>query len=121
MPSSFFDFNILDDFLAAWRQAAADLGVRIESPFTVSASGVEFIFPFHLPDFGAPSGMVCGVFSDPDDLHDPDGPSCSFFVAEQAGFWCSVISRRSYEHYDRAHFVEALTDWGYYGPASSRP
>ena len=95
-----------ESFVAAWIAAASDLGIRVVSPFTVSASEAVFTFPVHLPDFGGPSGMVC------DTLDAPDGVAA---LAARAGYYCSIFGRTSDWSYDRQLFIDTLDDWQYFG------
>jgi hypothetical protein len=41
--------------------------------------------------------------------------------ARSAGYGYSFVNGELYCRYDRAHFVETLTEWGYTGPIERRP
>lgn len=43
----------------AWRQAAADLGIRVEAPVAlITESGETVWFEAHVLDFGGPKGAI---------------------------------------------------------------
>jgi hypothetical protein len=41
--------------------------------------------------------------------------------ASAAGRYLSSVNADLYQTFDRGTFQEALADWGYFGPAGSRP
>ena len=98
----------------AWLEAGADLGIRVVHPFTfITPSGVSATtVGVCLPDFGAPSGTLLTCRFDPDEVHD---------AAEETDFFQSALSPHSYEPYRREVFIEALNDWGWFGPRDSTP
>jgi hypothetical protein len=93
--------------------AAAQLGVRIVTPFTLPGEGgrpVEFIALF--PDFGSPKGTtVC---------HFRDWPAKNAAAIAQ-GYYCSGLHPDSYARYDREQFVDAFREWGWQGSTSGAP
>jgi hypothetical protein len=97
----------------ACRVAAADLGVRIVTPFSVAGEDgapVEFIALF--PDFGGAKGTaVC---------HFRDWPA-KHVIAAANGYYCSGLHPDSYSRYDREQFVDAFTEWGWLHGTSSPP
>jgi len=96
----------------AWREAAADLGIRFESPFPMQRHGATYWCAGLLPDFGGPRGAIIASRQSHDDVFD---------VAEALGFYASGLSPYHYETYERASFVETLNDWGWFGDASRKP
>jgi hypothetical protein len=98
----------------AWLEAGADLGIRVVHPFTftnrigipATTAGV------YLPDFGAPAGTLLTCRFDADEVYE---------AAEETDFFRSALSPHSYEPYRREIFIEALNDWGWFGPLSSQP
>jgi hypothetical protein len=102
----------LSPLSAAWREAAADLGIRVVTPFAVQSGETTVTFPLHLPDFGGPAGMVCGTL---------DTPAAHALAAERAGYYCSRINAESYSRYQRDAFIATLDDWQYFGPPAQRP
>jgi hypothetical protein len=92
---------------AAWREAAAQLGIEVVAPFEVA--GVSFAA--YLPDFGGPQRMVIsGLTSSAED---------DAAAASEAGLYLSRVSD-AYAEFDRSQFQAALDDWGWYGPAEKR-
>jgi hypothetical protein len=103
------DRSIQDACLAA----AADLGVRVVSPFTLSVNGdspVDFIALF--PDFGGPKGTVVCQFRD---------WMAKNAIASACGYYCSGLHPDSYMRYDRDEFGNAFEEWGWHGNPSERP
>jgi hypothetical protein len=101
-----------DSLAAAWHQAAADLGIRVVAPFTVTSGESSYTFPLCLPDFGGSAGMVCGTL---------ETPSEQTRAAERAGYYVSLINPRIYGHYVREEFISILDDWQYFGPPAQCP
>lgn len=99
--------------LGACVRAAADLGVRIVTPFRLvggDGAPVEFLALF--PDFGGSNGTaVC---------HFRDWPARNTFATAR-GYFCSGLHPASYARYDREQFVDAFSEWGWRGDASERP
>lgn len=99
--------DLLDDALIeAWQVAASDLGFRLEAPYRlVTSAGDRIWVEGFLPDFGGDRGMVFRSVAH-------TAPSTDLYV--------SLIAT-TYRRYAREIFVEALTDWGWFGPADRRP
>lgn len=88
--------------IAAWKEAAAELGIRLESPFeTQDSLGNVILVEGFLPDFGGPSGMLIVSFSRRLKLGSLPLPM-------------SILPRAS-RQYSRKHFMSELKDWGWYG------
>src|SRR5215471_18844373 len=87
----------------AWRQAAADLRIRVTAPITVEVrlrEAAEFRALVH--DFGGPMGtLVCSM----------DDSSPRRF----GDYFVSAVNPEVYQHYDRQTFVDALEVWGWFG------
>ena len=82
----------------AWVQAAADLRIRIIAPFTLVAGDDALNFEAFVPDFGSTEGAV--VMSE--------------LSQRKLDRWFSILYP-TYRQYDRAHFIETLDDWGWFG------
>jgi len=98
----------------AWLDARDDLEIRVTHPFKfVAASGHEVeTVGVHLPDFGGPNGTVLLCRFDPEHLYE---------LLDGTGYYSSGLNPRSYEPYQRAVFVQTLSDWGWYGPPEQTP
>jgi hypothetical protein len=94
----------------AWKAAAADLGIRLESPFALQHGGKTYWCAYFLPDFGGPNGTIIASRHAHDDIFD---------IAEALGFYASGLSPYHYELYDRSSF--SLNDWGWFGDPSAAP
>ena len=100
--------NLDARMVGAWREAAADLGIRLTSPFEAQADdGAQVDLEGFLPDFGHPAGMV--------------------FISNgrrvkplKLGLYASSLSP-AYQVYRRSLFVDTLNDWGWFGAADRRP
>ena len=92
---------------AAWRAAAADLGIRVTAPATLRTAGgraLEVAAIVH--DFGGPAGTVACPAPELDAVR----------AAARAGkHFLSGLNPELYRAYERQTFVEALEDWGWYG------
>ncbi len=69
-------------------------------------------FLAYVPHFGGGNGIVVAALPS-------DG--AQYATAERAGYRCSFVNADLYGTYDRALFVETLTEWGFTGPAEKRP
>src|SRR5690242_16620446 len=92
----------------AWLDAAKDLGIRVEHPFTFTTkSGVTATTNgVFLPDFGNPAGTLLLCRFDADEVYD---------LAEEADFYGSSLNPDSYEPYRRELYIDTLNDWGWTG------
>lgn len=98
---------------SAWMEAATDLKIEFRAPFCMRTSdGHEVWCSGLLPHFGSPIGTIIASQEDPDEALD---------VADALGYYAPGLSPDRYESYERTTFVEALSDWGWYGPAELRP
>jgi CMP/dCMP kinase len=94
----------------AWRNAAADLGIRVVAPFTLMMpGGTTKQFEAHILDFGSPKGaVVASPISRAD--HEPWQPDV----------WFSVLGE-GYRTYNRQLFIDTLDDWGWHGKVEEQP
>ena len=98
--------------VAAWREAAADLGFLFTSPYVLTlpdGSRQEHLGLVH--HFGRRVGTLISVLHEPSE-HFRHPPGDDYF-------W-SILGP-CYRHYRRDDIIETLGDWGYFGPAASRP
>ena len=98
--------------VAAWKEAAADLGIQFTSPFVIiSADGrsVEHLGLVH--KFGRRKGTLITV------LHKPSEKS-----PHPAGddYYLSTLGS-GYGQYNRQYFIDTLDDWQFSGPERERP
>jgi hypothetical protein len=96
----------------AWRAAAADLGVRFESPFALDHGDQHHWVAGWLPDFGGAKGTIVTCRHSVDGLDE---------ICDAHGYYTSALNPLYYDTYDRARFIETLNDWGWYGEPSSAP
>jgi len=93
----------------AWRQAAADLGIRVVAPVELSVDGKTERFEAHILDFGGPKGtVVTGRDGEWGDLR------------KRHGYYYSNLFP-SYRTYARQHFIDTLNDWGWFGEKGKEP
>jgi hypothetical protein len=96
--------------VAAWKEAAADLGIRFTSPVVVASSeGHEHLGLVH--QFGGRVGTLIRVLQEPSE-HAP-------LPAGDDYYW-SVLGP-GYGRYERQSFIDTLDDWQFFGPAGERP
>lgn len=94
----------------AWRKAAADLGIHVIAPITLTGTGgQEMQFEAQVLDFGAPGGAI--VMSK---------RSKQPRRALGDGRWYSILFE-SYEKYDRRYFIDTLNDWQWFGAKGAAP
>ena len=98
--------------VAAWKEAAADLGIQFTAPFVVtSADGRIFEHLGLVHRFGRRKGTLMRV------LHEPSEKSPH--PAGDDYFWSALGS--GYGQYDRQYFIDTLDDWQFFGPEGERP
>jgi hypothetical protein len=108
----------MENASSAWAEIGKELEIRVIAPFEI-ASGQDLIRCIaFLPNFGGPRGMVMGAI-------DPDSPSITdqriSKYAKENGLYCSFVGLGTYGTRSKSSFVEALEDWGYYGPTDDCP
>jgi hypothetical protein len=104
--------SIDNDVIKAWRKAAKDLELKIQSPFLLTLDdGQVYEYGLLIEDFGSDLGtLVLTTFETMDD----DEP-------EKYGFHSSALNPSYYSKYDRNEFIDTLNEWGYYGDTKSTP
>ncbi len=100
-----------NEMVQSWHEAAKDLNVDIQSPFTFLTNERELTFQLLIKNFGSRNGTL--VYST--DRMD------SIDVPQKYGYYCSVLNPLSYNNYDRELFIETLNDWGFYGNKEDKP
>lgn len=99
--------------IAAWREAAADLGFEFTAPFVAtSPGGTRFEALGLVHHFGGRIGTLISVGGEPSaDARYPSGD----------GYAESCLGRTGYDKYDREVWIETLGDWGFWGEPQSAP
>jgi hypothetical protein len=97
---------------AAWNQAAADLGIRFTSPYTVTLENGKRIDCLGLiHNFGRPFGTLIFVHGEECGVR-PEEIGEEYFYSELTDY---------YAQYDRKLFAATLDDWGWFGPQGQTP
>src|SRR6266550_3454606 len=89
--------------VAAWREAAADLGFQFTAPFvrrTSSSERLEALGLVH--QFGRRVGTLISVAGE---------PSAEIEHPCDDDYTSSCLSRTGYTRYDRKDWIEMLNDW----------
>jgi hypothetical protein len=102
---------------SAWREASAKLGFELESPYVLIVDNYRHTVIGFLPHFGSGNGMILDTWVP----GVADNTRSLLEAARRAGVSCSCISAETYDRYDERTFIEALNDWGYFGPENLRP
>src|SRR4029077_5223774 len=97
--------------VAAWREAAKDLGIRFTAPFSADRDGRHFDNLGLVHRFGRRVGTIISVIDEPS--------SFTRYPADD-DYYSSQLSP-NYGDYDRQHFIDTLDDWKFCGPDSERP
>ena len=98
--------------VAAWKEAAANLGIRFTSPFVIrTAEGRNHKHLGLVHQFGRRIGTVIGVLHEPSE-ETPHGVSDDYFF--------SILSP-AYGRYEQQLFIDTLDDWQFFGPEAERP
>lgn len=96
----------------AWDEAAKDLIIKIESPFLLETHDKRTIkYGLLIKNFGSNLGTLILTI---DYMIEAD-------TARENGYYCSGLNPDSYRKYNRAKFIETLTDWGYFGFKKNTP
>ena len=111
-PESALD-GLFDRCSKTWQRAAQDLGVELVTPFTfVGKDGSSYSCAGLLEWFGGQKGTL--IVSHKDDYEVSD-------AGYAVGYCISALSPLWYYRYDRARFIETLSDWGWFGGDENRP
>ena len=93
----------------AWKKAGQDLGIKVDSEFTLELKDGKKDFLF-IQDFGGPKGTIATSIHDTKDFNE----------LQELGFYCSALGN-SYTTYDRALYTDTLNDWGFFGEVHRKP
>ena len=97
---------------SAWLEAAEELKLRIEAPFSLTNDDGESVeFEVLILDFGAPNGTLVTAAGTEDNLE----------IASSADFLASQLDPGAYGKYDAELFKSTLNDWGWTGSPESEP
>jgi hypothetical protein len=96
-------------FFQAWAEAALALGVEVRLNYY--SPQLERPVAIFLPHFGGPQGMVIEPILPPHFEKD----SALAGSAKEVGLFCSFMNANEYAVFDSPRFIEALSDWGYFG------
>jgi hypothetical protein len=101
--------------VAAWREAAADLGIRFTSPVSITAPDGrhhECIGLVH--QFGRRIGTLISVIGEPSEQaqYSADAADADYFVSKLGAV---------YGRYNRQWFIDTLNDWQFFGSDAERP
>lgn len=100
------------EIMNAWREAAEDLAIRVEIPFTLTMrDGTTEPCEARVIDFGSPNGIVFGVVGD---------DKASWKRRKEAGYCWSDLSP-NYRTYNRDLFIATLDDWKWFGAKGGEP
>lgn len=98
--------------IAAWKQAAAELGIQFTSPFVVNlADGRTHEHLGLVHQFGRRIGTIIRVFREPSEK--------SPHPADE-DYYMSILGP-GYARYERQSFIDTLDDWQFFGPEGERP
>jgi hypothetical protein len=106
--------DLIDRPERAWIEASKDLGIRFIHPYKFTGlNGEEYEVAGLLPDFGGGKGaLITNRKSDEE----------AVIMADLTNdYFTSGLNPRYYDKYDREHFIETLSDWGWKGEKEKRP
>jgi hypothetical protein len=106
-----------DQGIEAWRRAAEELGIEVIAPFTFTVDSRTHECTAWVGQFGNARGTLVVVVEPPSFALDRQ----LIADAEREGYKWSALSTALYNRFDRALFIETLSDWQYVGPAALRP
>ena len=97
--------------VAAWRQAATDLGIQFTSPFMLQRDGRTHECLGLVHRFGEREGTIISVNGE---------PSARTHLDAEEHFYFSELTA-AHSEYRRRYFIETLYDWEFFGSHSERP
>ncbi|MFM2386946.1 MAG: hypothetical protein RL660_1703 [Bacteroidota bacterium] len=97
--------------IEAWREAAAELQLTIVAPFFLEHVEEDWGDVLLIENFGSKNGTLVFTIDNMRNIG----------KAEPYGFYCSALNPVSYAKYNREHFIETLSDWGYFGSSKNKP
>lgn len=109
---------ILKECATAWLHAGDELGIRVTAPKEILDGSNNRIFAAYLLDFGSLNG--CYLYPVESLAHSREWIDIHTWAITHQQY-VSFIKADEYRTYERERFIEALTDWGYFGPDSLRP
>ena len=100
-----------DQMVAAWREAASRLGIRVVAPYSMELTdGTVLMVEAFLPDFGGPRGAVAIALDDEERC--ARATLSNRFVSQLAS---------SYGRFEVERFRDTLNDWQWFGRVADRP
>jgi len=104
--------DLNEEVVAAWLEAAEDLGIAVIAPYSVGTNGHALLLcEAFIPDFGSPTGAIAITSRSRRNARP---------ALRKANRWCSELGN-GYARYRRALFVEMLNDWGWFGQDHLKP
>jgi hypothetical protein len=97
--------------------ASRALGVDLVSPYRIEHQGRQAWCLGYLPHFGGVNGMVVDVAG----LEAEEFEREVVFLARSRGLYFSLLHPGTYLAPKEEEYVEAFTDWGYFGPLDKQP
>jgi hypothetical protein len=97
--------------VAAWHDAARDLGIRFTSPFPTEQGGGAIAYLGLVHQFGRRIGTIISVLDEPSS-RTPHPVDDDFFPSQLSD---------SYARYDRQFFIDTLNDWQFFGADAEKP
>ena len=94
----------------AWKLAANDLKIKIQTPFVIKQDrGKEIRYAVLIESFGNKLGtVICS-----------NNELLDFEFPKEYGYHCKVFS--PFVTYHREVFIDVLNEWGFYGEPSEKP
>jgi hypothetical protein len=111
------ELSVKGEAAILWAAVLCELGVRVISPYRVRIKRTSLVFLGYLPDFGSPNGTVTSL------LYHPNSPARTAYAKQHGMFYselhlvndiCGISGLRT-------EVIDALYDWGYYGPKKFCP
>lgn len=97
--------------------AARHLSIIVIAPASAWSEAESAKFICWLPHFGSRLGVLASGARPPDF----EVPAANELLARRVGAFHSTLNLETYCVYRADVFVEALADWGYFGPPNLRP
>ena len=97
--------------IEAWKKAAQELKLDIVSPLKLNTDNGIVEYPVLIKNFGGKKGTIIA----------PHALFIDYPMPRHKDYFFSAVNSDSYSIYNRAHFIDTLEDWGYYGEENSKP
>jgi len=102
----------IEKMIAAWKRAGDDLQIKIQTPFILKiGDNTEIKFHLLIEKFGSRLGTLILSANNMTEFDTP----------EKYGYYCSALNPDNYSEYERDHFIDTLSDWGYFGEEVKKP